>query len=182
MVNKVNLSSFSNHGCVVAFNCVTRMQTHFSANPRAPTKQCFGKLNLIAVIKRPAAFLIWTPNYALIECIVVILEYDPPIFSYSLFIHFFLRSLYLHITFLWVLPQKQWFYRHPLHWQNTTVRLHIYFTLVNISSEAKVSDLHDVVFSNKNVSGRQVSVNTLDKTNMFWKKKCKIKKSETRRK
>ena len=28
--------------------------------------------------------------------------------------------LYLHITFLWVLPQKQWFYRHPLHWQNTT--------------------------------------------------------------
>ena len=55
-VNKVNLSSFSNHGCVVAFNCVTRMQTYFSANRKAPAKLCYGKFNLIAVIKRPAFF------------------------------------------------------------------------------------------------------------------------------
>ena len=55
-VNKVNLSSFSNRGSVVAFNCVTRMQTYFSANERAPTKLFYGKFNLIAVIKRPASF------------------------------------------------------------------------------------------------------------------------------
>ena len=101
-------------------------------------------------------------------------------FWYSSFIHF-LCYLYLHITFLWVLPQKQWFYCHPLHWQKTTVRLHIQVTLVNISCETKVSDLHDVVFSNKNVSGRQVSVNTLDKTDMFWTKENNSKKSETRK-
>ena len=58
LVNKVNLSSFLNHGCVVAVNCVTRMQTRFSANRRPPTKLCYGEFNLIAVIKRPASFLI----------------------------------------------------------------------------------------------------------------------------
>ena len=34
----------------------TRMQTHFSADWRAPTKICHGKFNLITVIKRPACF------------------------------------------------------------------------------------------------------------------------------
>lgn len=67
-------------------------------------------------------------------------------------------SINLHIALSVVDFVKKALWRHPLHWETSICRLSVVVLAVNVTRQTKISDLHDEVVADENVSRCQIAM------------------------